>query len=123
MYNFCYSYKINPFPNKPWFSCVWYTSLLKTLWEKDKLLVTSNFSFFHSVFYHSVFYPLGKLSSIVIKFKIVLCKLFQFGRVQNLLFGKGLNYSVQQLNYYTFLENTSHLSTHSTGYNGRYIYI
>ena len=26
-------------------------SLLKTLWEKEKLLVTSNFSFSHSVFY------------------------------------------------------------------------
>ena len=25
------------------------TSLLKTLWEKEKLLITSNFSFFHSV--------------------------------------------------------------------------
>ena len=24
---------------------------LKTLWEKEKLLVTSNFSFSHSVFY------------------------------------------------------------------------
>ena len=27
------------------------TSLLKTLWEKEKLLTTSNFSFSHSVFY------------------------------------------------------------------------
>ena len=41
----------NPFPNKPWFLCVWSTSLLKTLWENEKLLITSNFSFFHSVFY------------------------------------------------------------------------
>ena len=29
----------------------WETSLLKTPWEKEKLLVTSNFSFSHSVFY------------------------------------------------------------------------
>ena len=36
---------INPFPNKPWFLRVCSTSLLKTLWEKEKLLVTSNFSF------------------------------------------------------------------------------
>ena len=36
---------INPFLNKPWFSRVGSTSLLKTLWEKEKLLVTSNFSF------------------------------------------------------------------------------
>ena len=42
---------INPFPNKPWFSCVCSASLLKTLWEKEKLLMTSNFSFTHCVFY------------------------------------------------------------------------
>ena len=41
----------NPFPNKPWFSRVCSTSLLKTLREKEKLLITSNFSFSHSVFY------------------------------------------------------------------------
>ena len=78
---------INPFPNKPWFLRVCCTSLLKTLWEKEKLLVTSNFSFSHSVFY-----PFRDLSaiSIFIEIQIVVCKLFQFGRVQNLLFGKGL---------------------------------
>ena len=42
---------LNPFPNKPWFLRVCSTCLLKTLWEKEKLLVTSNFSFSHSVFY------------------------------------------------------------------------
>ena len=36
---------LNPFPNKPWFSHVCWKSLLKTLWEKKKLLVTSNFFF------------------------------------------------------------------------------
>ena len=66
----------NPFPNKPWFLRVCSISLLKILWEKEKLLVTSNFSFSHSVFY-----PFGKLSAILIKVKIVVCKLFQFGRV------------------------------------------
>ena len=40
-----------PFPNKPWFLRVCSTSLLKTLWEKEKLLVTSNFSFSLGVFY------------------------------------------------------------------------
>ena len=34
----------NLFPNDSWFSCVCSKSLLKTLWEKKKLLVTSNFS-------------------------------------------------------------------------------
>ena len=74
-----------PFPNKPWFLRVCITRLLKTLWEKEKLLVTSNFSFSHSVFY-----PFEELPSIFIIFEIVVCKLFHFGRVQNLSFGKGL---------------------------------
>ena len=38
--------------------------------KKEKLLVTSNFSFFHGVFY-----PFGQLSAIFIKFEIV-CKFF-----------------------------------------------
>ena len=42
---------INPFPHNDTFWRPWETSLLKTLWEKEKLLVTSNFSFTHSVFY------------------------------------------------------------------------
>ena len=63
----------NPFPNKPWFLRVCSTSLLKTLWEKEKLLATSNFSFSRSVFY-----PYGELSSVFIKFEIVFFKLFQF---------------------------------------------
>ena len=68
--------RVNPFPNKPWFLRVCSTSLLKTLWEKEKLLVTSNFSFSSSVFY-----PIFELSTIFIKFKIVVCKPFEFGRV------------------------------------------
>ena len=67
---------VNSFPNKPWFLCVCSTSLMKTLWEKEKLLVTSN-----SSFSHSVFYLFGELFAMFIKFKIVVCKLFQFGRV------------------------------------------
>ena len=67
---------LNPFPNKPWFLRVCSTSLLKTLWEKEKLLITSNFSFSHSVFY-----LFRTLSAIFIKNEIVVCKLFQFGRV------------------------------------------
>ena len=75
----------NTFRNKTWFLRVCSTSLLKTLWEKEKLLVTNNFSFSHSIFY-----PFRELSTIFINFKIVICKLFQFGEVQNLLVGKGL---------------------------------
>ena len=46
------------------------TSILKTLWKKEKLCVTSNVSFFHSVFY-----PLRKVSAIFIQFN---------GRLQSL---------------------------------------
>ena len=75
----------NPFPNKPWFLHVCCTSLLKTLWEKEKLFIKSNFSFSCSVFH-----LFGKLSAIFIKFKIVICQHFELGRVQTLSFGKGL---------------------------------
>ena len=57
--------------NKPWFLRVCSTRLLKTLWEKEKLLIPSNFSLSHSVFY-----LFEELSAIFIRFEIVVCKLF-----------------------------------------------
>ena len=72
--------KVNPFPNKCWYLRVCRSSLLKTLWEKEKLLVTSNFSFSHNVFY-----LFGELSAMFIKFKIVICKVFHFGPVRNIV--------------------------------------
>ena len=51
--NFTVWERVNPFPHSDTFWRLWETSLLKTLWEKEKLLVTSNFSFSHSVFYLS----------------------------------------------------------------------
>ena len=42
---------VNSFPNKPWFLHVYSASLLKTLLEKEKLLVSSNISFANIVFY------------------------------------------------------------------------
>ena len=51
-------------------------SLLKTPLEKEKLLIKSNFSFFQSIFYQ-----LEELSAIFVKFEIVVCKIFEFGRV------------------------------------------
>ena len=56
-----WSGKLNLFPHKPWFSCVCCTSLLKTSWEKEKLL--------------------GELSAIFNKYKIVVSTLFQVRRV------------------------------------------
>ena len=40
------------------------------MWEKEKLLVMSNFSFSRIVFY-----PIGELPAILIKLEIVVCKL------------------------------------------------
>ena len=65
-------------------------AFLKTLWEKEKLLETSNLSFSRSVFF-----PFWELSPIFIKFEIVICKPFQFGSVRHLLFGKGLRNLVE----------------------------
>ena len=43
---------------------------------KEKLLIPSNFSFSYIVSY-----PFRELSAIFIKFKFVVCELFQFGRI------------------------------------------
>ena len=72
----CKCFQYSPFPNKPWFLRVCSTSLLKILWEKEKLLIRSNFSVSHSVFY-----PFRELFDIFIKFEIVFYKLFQFESV------------------------------------------
>ena len=58
------SLRFNTFPSNALFLRVFCTILLKTLWEKEKLLLTSNFSFFHSVFY-----PFRELIVIYIKLK------------------------------------------------------
>ena len=65
--------KFNPFPNKPWFSRICSKNLSKTLWEKEKLLVMSNFSFYHSVFYH-----FGELSAISLNLKLLSANSFSF---------------------------------------------
>ena len=66
---------LDSFPNKPWF----YVSAVQDFWKhcgkKEKLLVQSNFSFSQIVFY-----LFGELSANYIKFEIVVCKLFHFGK-------------------------------------------
>ena len=42
---------INPLPNNPWFLQPWDGSLFKTLWEKEKMMVTNIFSLFYNAFY------------------------------------------------------------------------
>ena len=67
----------NPFTNKPWFLRVCSTSLLKTLREKENCSKRLR----QFLFSHSIFKPYGKPSAIFIKFEIVVCKLFELGRV------------------------------------------
>ena len=70
---------LKPFPKQALVLRVCSTSLLKTLWEKEKLFVLNYFSsVIHSVFF---FYPSEELSTIFIKSEIFVCKLFQFGIV------------------------------------------
>ena len=98
---------INPFPNKPWFLRVCSTSLWKTLWEKEKLLVTSTFSFSLSVFYW-----LGQLSAIFVT--IYNC------RLQTLAVWKDLKYVVletvkwKMTKYLQVVHSTSEISTTTT---------
>ena len=54
----------------PYFLSVSSRSLLKTLWEKEKLLTRSN-----SSFTHSIFYLFGEPSAIFIKLEIIIYKL------------------------------------------------
>ena len=77
---FMFPKRFNIFPNKPWFLHVCSKSLLKTLWEKEKLLVLNNFSFSHSVFY-----PFGELSAIFIKLRMVICKTLSFWKSPKLV--------------------------------------
>ena len=42
---------INPFPDNPWFLRPLGIGLMKILWEKEKMLVISIFSFSHNVFF------------------------------------------------------------------------
>ena len=70
----------NPFLNKLWFLSVCSTSLLKTLWEKETLQAISHFP--------SVFYPLENFLPFLSNLNVY--KVFLFGRVQNLSFGKGI---------------------------------
>ena len=64
----------NPFSNN---LCVCSISLLQTLWEKEKSLDKSNFSFSHSVFC-----SFRELSVIFMTFEIVVCKLSEFGSLK-----------------------------------------
>ena len=72
-------------PSNPWFLRFCSSSLLKNTMVKGESARDEQFLLF-SVCFH-IF---KELSSVAIKFEIVVCKLLQFGRVHNLSFGKGL---------------------------------
>ena len=79
--------KINSFSNKTLFLRVCCTSPLKTLQEKEKLLVMGNFSFYYSVFYLlNNFLPFSstlKFSSAN-SFSLEESKICHLGKGQNL---------------------------------------
>ena len=56
------------------FTCLRYRSFKNTV-EKEEIAPNENFSFSHSLFY-----PSEELSPILIKFEIVVCKIFLFGK-------------------------------------------
>ena len=65
-------------------------SILKTLWEKEKMLADSIFSFSHNVFH-------TKPNSIIY---IVICKCFHFDKSSNLSCGKQLTLSQTSPGFY-----------------------
>ena len=65
-----------PFPKQAlFFTCLQYKSFENTAGKGE---IACNEQFLLS---HGVFYPFEQLSSIFIKFEIVVCRLFQFGTV------------------------------------------
>ena len=105
---------LNLSQTNPCFLRVCRTSLLKTLWGMEKLLVTCNFSISHSVLY-----PFGECSIIFIKFKIVVCKLSQFGRVYNSSFGNELRALAVSILYVALLVNFVCISEQNIPKEGR----
>ena len=91
----------NPFPNKPWMLRVYSTSLLKTLWEKEKMLVTSIFSF-----PHSVFYSMKKKIIILATFNLSSVNAFNSVMFKILLFGKERVKSTRQ-HKFSFVQTES----------------
>ena len=67
---------VNPLPCNAAFWLTKDMQLWKTVWEKEKLLVTINFSFSHTVFY-----PMGHLFFVSNALSNVVCNLFPLGPV------------------------------------------
>ena len=71
----------------PDFLYVCSTSRLKTLWEKEELLIMSN-----SSFPPSVFYPFGVHAVTFIKYETVVCTLFGVWKSKKFVIWETVNY-------------------------------
>ena len=100
---------LNPFPNNLLFLRLCCTRPLKTSWEKEKLLVTSNFSFSHGVFY-----PFGELCTIFIEFEIFVCKLSQIGSLRVDVWERVIYVYINHALRKDGLMNLRKLSTHAS---------
>ena len=100
----------NCFPHNPDVQRPQERSLLKTLWEKEKMLVTSIFSFFHSVFY-----PIKDRNHHLSYVYFVVCKCFQFGHIQNVSFGNELIFEIWLCSSNRFLIDYFRLFIVTTG--------
>ena len=66
---------VKPFPQDPWFLRPYKRRLLKTSWEKEKMLVTSIFSFFHNIFFF-----IKDINHYLSNIRFDVCKCFQYGQ-------------------------------------------
>ena len=85
-FNFCCMLRLTLYNAIPTFNAPEKKSFLKTLWEKQKMLVTSIFCFSHNVFY-----PSQKEFLFWSYIYLVICKYFQLDQSENLSFGKELS--------------------------------
>ena len=76
--NFYYIHGLNSFPHNADFEDLWKRNHLKTVWEKEKMLVTSIFSFSQNVFY-----PFKLKFQFLSHIYCVICNCFQFGQDLN----------------------------------------
>ena len=67
----------------------WKKPLLKTFWEKEKMLVCSIFSFSQNVFY-----PVIGRNRHFSEIYFVCCECFQFGPVQSFVFWQRINENI-----------------------------
>ena len=68
---------------KPWFLCVYSTSVLKTLWEKEKLFITNKFSFFSECRLQTPSMWKSPKFVVWVWIKILIPRLFLFNSLSN----------------------------------------